>query len=552
MSASGPTLPPAATPKSSGPDLEPGTERLNTKAAGIIGVAVMCSRLLGLAREQICAALFGGGGAMDAFTVAFRIPNLLRDLFAEGALSTAFVTTFSKTIARGGDAAAWRLADKVATLAAIVLSVICLLGIVFSAQLVAALAPGFDPGKAALTTTLTRIMFPFILLVSLAALVMGMLNAKSVFGMPAMASSFFNIGSIVGGVLLGAWIDPQFGPRALIGLAIGTLIGGALQLGVQLPHLRRLGYHFHPDLAWRDAGVNAILRLMGPSVIAASTTQFNVLINSMFASTLGDGPIFWLSIAFRLMQLPLGLIGVALGTVTLPLLSRLAVAGDTSAFRGELARAMRLAFLLTVPCAVGLIMLAEPIISVLYQHGRFEAHQTAEAAGALRFYATGLCGYAALKVLVPAFYALDRRKTPMLVSILAVALNLLFNWMFTFHLGWGHRGLAFSTGCVATFNFLVLYALMRHRLRRLETRRMLLMLGKVAVASAALAAVCWASQHWLLAAWPTQAFASKLGSLLLTVVVGALVFLGCGAALRIDELHTLMLALRRRLQRTAA
>src|SRR5580658_3523784 len=191
MSASGPTLPPAATPKSSGPDLEPGTERLNTKAAGIIGVAVMCSRVLGLAREQICAALFGGGAAMDAFTAAFRIPNLLRDLFAEGALSTAFVTTFSKTIARGGDAAAWRLADKVATLAAIVLSVICLLGIVFSAQLVAALAPGFDPGKAALTTTLTRIMFPFILLVSLAALVMGMLNAKSVFGMPAMASSFF-------------------------------------------------------------------------------------------------------------------------------------------------------------------------------------------------------------------------------------------------------------------------------------------------------------------------------------------------------------------------
>ena len=552
MSASGPKLPAAATPSSPGAELEPGTERLNTKAAGIIGVAVMCSRLLGLAREQICAALFGGGGAMDAFTVAFRIPNLLRDLFAEGALSTAFVTTFSKTIARGGDAAAWRLADKVATLAAIVLSAICLLGIVFSAQLVAALAPGFDPGKAALTTTLTRIMFPFILLVSLAALVMGMLNAKSVFGMPAMASSFFNIGSIVGGVLLGAWIDPQFGSRALIGLAIGTLIGGGLQLGVQLPHLRRLGYHFHPDLAWRDAGVNAILRLMGPSVIAASTTQFNVLINSMFASTLGDGPIFWLSIAFRLMQLPLGLFGVALGTVTLPLLSRLAVAGDMGAFRGELSRAMRLAFLLTVPSAVGLVMLAEPIISVLYQHGRFDAHQTAEAAGALRFYAIGLCGYAALKVLVNAFYALDRRKTPMLVSFLAVALNLLFNWLFTFHLGWGHRGLAFSTGCVATFNFLVLYALMRHRLKRLETRRMLLMLGKVAVAAAALAAICWASQHWLLAAWPTQAFASKLGSLLLTVVVGALVFLGCGAALRIDELHTLMAALRRRLQRTAA
>jgi putative peptidoglycan lipid II flippase len=197
------------------------------------------------------------------------------------------------------------------------------------------------------------------------------------------------------------------------------------------------------------------------------------------------------------------------------------------------------------------MMLAEPIISVLYQHGRFGAYETAEAAGALRFYAIGLCGYAALKVLVNAFYALDRRKTPMLVSFMAVALNLLFNWLFTFHLGWGHRGLAFSTGCVATMNFLVLYALMRHRLRRLETRRMLVMLRKVAIASAALAAICWASRHWLLAEWATQVFIGKLGALLLTVVVGVLVFLGCGAALRIEELHALSDALRRRLRRTA-
>jgi putative peptidoglycan lipid II flippase len=369
--------------------------------------------------------------------------------------------------------------------------------------------------------------------------------------MPAMASSFFNIGSIAGGVLLGAWLDPHFGPRALIGLAFGTLIGGALQLGVQLPRLRRLGYHFHADFAWRDAGVNAILTLMGPSVIAAGTTQFNVMINSIFASTLGNGRIFWLSIAFRLMQLPLGLFGVALGTVTLPMLSRLAVADDMPAFRAELSRAMRLAFLLTVPSAVGLMMLAEPIISVLYQHGRFNAYQTAEAAGALRFYAIGLCGYAALKILVNAFYALDRRKTPMLVSFMAVALNLLFNWIFTFGLGWGHRGLAFSTGCVASLNFLVLYGLMRRRLKRLETRRMLATLAKVAVASAALAAVCWVSQHWLLAEWATQGFISKLASLLVTVAVGVMVFVGCGVALHIDELHALRDALRRRLGRSA-
>jgi putative peptidoglycan lipid II flippase len=525
------------------------TEKLNTKAAGIIGLAVMCSRLLGLARDQIFAALFGGGAAMDAFTAAFRIPNLLRDLFAEGALSTAFVTTFSKTIARGGDEAAWRLANKTATLTAVVLGFLCVAGVVFSPQLVAAMAPGFDPEKAALTVQLTRIMFPFILLVSLAALIMGMLNSKSVFGMPAMASSFFNIGSIVGGVILGYWIDPHFGPRALVGLAVATVFGGALQLAVQLPSLARLGYRFRPDFRWRDAGVKAILLLMGPSVIAASTTQFNVLVNSMFASTLGDGPIYWLSIAFRLMQLPLGLFGVALGTVTLPLLSRLVAAGQMTAVRTELARAMRLALLLTIPSTVGLIMLAEPIISVLYQHGKFNAIQSAQAAGALRFYAIGLAGYAALKVLVNAFYALDRRKTPMLVSFLAVGLNLLLNWLFTFHLGWGFRGLAFSTGCIATFNFLLLYALMRRHLNGLESRRMLVMLGKVAVAAAAMAAVCAASSHWLMADWATQSFLIKLGSLFGTIIVAALVFAGGGAALHIEEIKELQAAVKRRLRR---
>jgi putative peptidoglycan lipid II flippase len=541
---------PSALPAAAIPPDEP-TEKLNTKAAGIIGLAVMCSRLLGLARDLIFAALFGGGAAMDAFTAAFRIPNLLRDLFAEGALSTAFVTTFSKTIARGGDDAAWRLANKVATLTAVVLGVLCIAGMVFSAQLVGILAPGFDPEKAALTALLTQIMFPFILLVSLAALVMGMLNSKSVFGMPAMASSFFNIGSIVGGVALGLWIDPHFGPRALIGLGVATVFGGALQLAVQLPSLARLGYRFHPDFQWRDAGVKSILLLMGPSVIAASTTQFNVLINSMFASTLGDGPIFWLSIAFRLMQLPLGLFGVALGTVTLPLLSRLVVAGQMTAFRDELAHAMRLALLLTIPSTVGLIMLAEPIISVLFQHGKFNAYEAAQAAGALRYYAIGLAGYATLKVLVNAFYALDRRKTPMFVSFLAVALNLLFNWIFTFRLGWGFRGLAFSTGCIATVNFLLLYALMRRHLGGLESRRLFVMLAKAAVAAAALVGVCAASSHWLLADWETQTLPIKLSALFGTIIVGALVFAGCGAALHVEELKELQSAIKRRLRRAA-
>ena len=524
-------------------------EKLNTRAAGIIGLAVMCSRVLGLIREQIFAYLFGAGRLMDAFNAAFRIPNLLRDLFAEGALSTAFVTTFSKTALNEGEQGAWQLANKVVTLAAIALSVLTLLGIWFAPGIVAVLAPGFDADKAQLTISLTRIMFPFILLVSLAALVMGMLNARNVFGMPAMASSFFNLGSIVGGVVLGYWMDPEFGPRALTGLAIGTLIGGALQLGVQIPSLWKLGYRFKANFHWRDSGVKTVLLLMGPSVIAASTTQINVMVNTFFASYLVDGSISWLNIAFRLMQLPLGLFGVAIGTVSLPLLARLAAGNNTDGFRTELARSLRLGLLLTIPATIGLMILAEPIISVLYQHGKFGAMETAQAAGALRFYAVGLCGYAALKVLVNAFYAVDKRRTPMLISFVAVILNLLLNWLFTFRLGWGHRGLAFSTGCIATINFLILYWLMRRHLHGLDSRTMFALLGKLLLSGAVLCAICWAGQHWLLMQWATMPFLPKLAALLATISVAGAAFFACAYALRIPEMESLVAAVKRRLSR---
>jgi len=544
-----PAQPPASQPQAGTPP-ETRAEKLNTKAAGIVGLAVLCSRVLGVARELIFAALFGSR-LMDAFTVAFRIPNLLRDLFAEGALSTAFVTTFTKTTALSGDQAAWRLANKVATLTIIVLSAITIAGILSADWLVSVLAPGFDPQKAALTASLTRVMYPFILLVSLAALVMGMLNAKNVFGMPAMASSFFNLGSILVGVLLGWILDPDFGPKAMLGLAIGTLIGGGLQFAVQLPALRRLGYVYHPDFQWRDAGVKTILRLMGPSVIAAATTQVNVLVNSVFASDLGDGPTFWLAAAFRLMQLPLGLFGVALGTVALPLLARMAAAGNMTAFRNELSHGMRLALLLTIPSTIGLIMLADPIMSLLYQHGKYTAHDAAAAAAALRFYALGLSGYAALKVLVNAFYAIEQRKTPMVVSLIAVGLNYGLNWLFTVRLGWDHRGLALSTACIATSNFLILYLLMRRHLGTLESGAMLRMLVKLVVASGVLAAICWGGLHLFFTHWSTQGVLPKLGGLAVVISVGAAAFFLTATALGISELREITHAVKRRLLRRA-
>src|SRR5437660_1112600 len=446
-------------------------QRVSTRATGVVGIAVMCSRVLGLIREQIFAGLFGAGKNLDAFLMAFRVPNLLRDLFAEGALSTAFITTFSRKIATEGDESAWRLGNKVATLTAIFMSAVTLLGIIFAPQLIH-LMPwwSWSPEKTETTILLTRIMWPFILLVSLAALVMGMLYVKLVFGAPAMASSFFNLVSIIGCVAFGWWLDPHFGTRSLIGLSIGTLIGGIWQLSSQFPSLRRVGYKYHADFHWRDQGVRTVLMLMGPAVIAASAVQVNVLINSGFAARLGDGPVSWLNIAFRLMQLPLGIFGVAIATVALPLVSRSAALGNKTEFRGALAHAMRLVMLLTIPSAIGLMILAEPIIGLIYQHVRFTSASTIQTAGALRFYAIGLVGYSAVKVLAPAFYALDKRHLPMLVSLLSIAVNFGLNWFFAFQLKIGHRGLALSTSIVAIINFLLLYIMMRRYTHRLETR----------------------------------------------------------------------------------
>src|SRR5438445_3268079 len=525
-------------------------KRVSTRATGVVGIAVLSSRILGLIREQIFAGLFGAGKYLDAFLMAFRLPNLLRDLFAEGALSTAFITTFSGKIATEGDASAWRLANKVATLTAVFMSAVTLLGIIFAPQLVDLLTWGsWSPDKTALRILLTRVMWPFMLLVSLAALVMGILNAKHVFGPPAMASSYFNLGSIIGGVGIGWWLDPHFGARSLTGLAVGALIGGMWQLTAQFPSLRGVGYKYRADFQWRDEGVRAVLTLMAPAIIAASAVQVNVLINSGFAASLGNGPVSWLNIAFRLMQLPLGIFGVAIGTVTLPLVSKSAAVGNIDEFRSILASGMRLAFFLTIPSAIGLAMLASPIISVIYQHGRFTAEMTRQTAGALQFYAIGLVAYSALKVLTPAFYAVGKRNTPMLVSFLAIAANLFLNWLFTFRLGWGHRGLAFSTSLVATMNFLLLYALMRRHTRRLETRQMLTALGKISVAGALLALICWAANYWWLDAWSDMRFFQKLTILLVTIACAGGAFFGTAFLLRVSEVQDIVDVFRRKVRR---
>jgi putative peptidoglycan lipid II flippase len=424
------------------------------------------------------------------------------------------------------------------TLTAIFMSIISLLGVVFAKQLIDVLAPGFAPQDAKLTIQLTQIMYPFILLVSLAALVMGMLNAKNVFGVPAMASSFFNIGSIAGGALFGWLFDPGFGEKALTGLAIGTLVGGFLQFAVQLPSLRRVAYTFRPDFRWRDPAIRKILLLMVPSVIAASAVQINVMVNSSFASFVGKEAVSWLNFAFRLMQLPIGVFGVAVATITLPVVSRIAAHSDRSEFGPTLGKAMRLAVFLTLPSAVGLFFLAQPIIGIIYERGEFKNYDTLQTGLALQFYSIGLVSYSCIKVLSPAFYAIDKKWTPMFVSFAAIGLNFCLNYFFIFQLGLGHRGLALATSLSATTNFLALYLLMLRNTQTLETSRFLGAVVRCGLASAALGLVCWLGASYGASWLGSPSLWRKVAALLAVIACAGSAYLIVCFALRVEEVTT--------------
>ena len=517
----------------------------STRSTWTVSAAVMASRLLGLAREMMFAAIFGHGVLMDCYNLAFRIPNLLRDLFAEGALSQAFVTTFSKKSEESGPESAWPLAAKTLTLAATLTGAISLLGILFSPQFVhlltvldshgGAKSRTFSPADIELTITMTRIMWPFILLVSLAALVMGMLNSRHVFGVPALSSCFFNLGSMIAGAAIGHWLDPHWGPRSMIGFSIGVLVGGLGQLLFQIPALRRLGFRWRADWAWRDPGIRTIGRLMLPAVISASVVQINVVVNSIYATSISKGAVSALNWAFRLMQLPIGIFGVAVATVTLPALSRAAVGSVSPEFRPILARGLRLTAFLVIPCAVGLALLAEPIISVVYERGAFNATGRAETALALRCYAFGLLAYSWLKVLQPAFYALGKRWVPMIVSFVSIALNAGANHYFIVVQHRGVESLAITTSLVAGVNFLLLYLAMRRFTGGMETGSMVRSLAGTLAAGAALAAVCLATTHSLLRDPGQLGQVVRTIFLIASIAVGGAAYLGTAHLLRVPE-----------------
>lgn len=553
----------------------PSKQQSVARSAGIVSIAVMFSRVLGLVREQVFAHYFGAGFLNDAFQLAFRIPNVLRDLFAEGALSAAFVKVFTDYQINKSEKEAWKLASLVLNALAVVLSLITIIGIIFSRQFVDLIADGFSPEKASLATTLTQIMFPFILLVALAAVAMGVLNTKGIFGVPASASTVFNIASILFGLGFAYWlsgghwersIDRNLVPSgpaqwAIIGMAIGTLIGGAAQFVMQIPSLYKVGFRFAPVLSFVDPGVKRVMRLMGPAILGTSAVQINVLVNTFFVSGI-EGGISWLGYAFRLMQFPIGLFGVAVGTASIPVLSRLASQGKTSEFRDTLSSSMNLVFLMTLPSACGLIVLGEPIIRLLYLHtgGAFQEADVPMTAWALSGYAIGLTGYAAIKVLSPAFYAMDDARTPMLVGVASIVVNALASYLF---MGWlstvwvsdtrptglGHVGVALATSVVAIVNFVALAMIMRRRIKRLNGRNILSSFVKIATASAVMSAACYFSFQFLDARFPVRTFSVKLIDAFVPIAIGGVVFVAVAKLLGVREIETIYRNLARRLGR---
>lgn len=562
-------------------DADAPPHRSVARSAGIVSIAVLFSRILGLVRETIFAKYFGAGFLYDTFLVGFRIPNLLRDLFAEGALSAAFVKVFTDYQIKKNEAEAWRLASMVFNGLAVVLSAITILGILLAPLFVKALTYNYlgDPNhfypaeKAALATTLMQIMFPFILLVALAALAMGVLNTKGKFGIPASASTAFNIASIVFGLLFAYWlsgggwersVDKNLVPSdaaqwAIIGMSIGTLIGGAAQFLIQVPSLHKVGFRFRWGLSFRDEGVRRVMRLMAPAIIGTSAVQIKVLVDTIVVSGI-EGGLSWLSYSFRLMQFPIGVFGVAIGTAAIPALSRLASQEKTGEFRNTLSDALKLVFLMTIPSACGLVVLSDPIIGLLYQRGEFSSFDTDMTGWALAAYSIGLAGYAAIKVLSPSFYALDDAKTPMYVSLGSIAVHIPFSFgmMMLFSKigvsperpnGYGHIGAALATSAVALLTFIVLTFLMRNRIGRINGRDLTLSLLKISAASAAMSIVCYFAYHYLAAYFLEKGFMVRMAEAFVPIGLGGVTFLIAAKLLRIGEVEKLTATLRQKLGR---
>jgi putative peptidoglycan lipid II flippase len=518
------------------------------RSAGLIGTTTLASRVLGLVREQVMAYLFGAGNAVDAFNVAFRIPNLVRDLLAEGAMSAAFVPAFTKRLQQDGREAAFTLGSHIITALLVITVTITAAASLFATPLVTILAGDYAavPGKLELAVVLTRVMLPFLIFVALAAAAMGMLNSLDRYFVPALAPAVFNVCSISATVAL-VPLMAHLGWPTILAMAFGVLAGGIGQVGVQWPALRHEGFRYRPMLHPSAPGLREVLVLLGPGTLGLAATQINVFVNTWLATGAGTGAVSWLNYAFRLMYLPLGLFGVSIATASIPAIARGAADRDLNGIRHTLATGVRMMLALNIPATLGLIALAHPIVTLLFERGRFTPADSVATANALICYAVGLTGYSVIKVATPTFYALGDSRTPVIVSTTTVLSNAALNLLLVRQLG--YRGLAIGTSVAALANAGLLLWLLRRRLEGIEGSRLLSVATRQLLAGVVMAIVAWIVQRELVYVWPGTGLAAQLARVGLSIASGLVTVIFVSRLLGVRELTETIGAVARRVRR---
>jgi putative peptidoglycan lipid II flippase len=509
-------------------------KRQIARAAGLVMVLFVLSRLTGLAREMIIGARFGTSADLDAYLAAFRLPDLLFQLAAGGALGSAFIPTFTSYLARKDRDGAWRLASGVANLAVVIMASLAVLAAALAPWLVReVIAPGFDLAQQALTTRLMRLMLVTPVVFGVSGLVMGALNAHQHFLLPAAAPIVYNL-TIIGGAL---GLAPRLG---VLGLSVGVVAGSALHLLVQVPGLIHFKAYYRPVLTLRDPGVREVGRLMGPRVLGLAAVQVNFVVNTLLASNLAAGSLSALNFAWLMMLLPQGVFAQAVATAAFPTFSALAARGQTDEMRGSLSATLRAIFFLSVPAAVGLLVLRMPLIQALFQRGAFEARSTASVAWALQFYALGLPAHAGVEVVARAFYALHDTRTPVAISVAAMGLNVILSLALIGPLS--HGGLALANTMATTLELLGMMILIRQRLGGIEGRRLIRASARVALAAALMGGTLWVSLGLIGKVVDQMDALIQAGG---GILVGLTVYLGVSLAVGAGEIRAVGRLLRR-------
>jgi len=453
-------------------------KRSVTKAAGQISIATTGSRVLGFIRDILLAKLFGASGMTDAFFIAFRIPNLFRELFAEGSMSAAFIPVFTETLTKEGRQEAKKLAAVVLSFLLSVLSLICIAGILFAPFIVSVIAPGFikSPEKFELTVTLTRIMFPFLFFISLAAFAKGVLNSLKSFFIPACAPMFLNISIIISAL----FAAPRFStPLFAIGIAVS--VGGAFQVLMQFPELIRNKFIVWPVFSFAHSGLKKIIRLLLPAIVGMGVAQINIFVSTIFVSFLAGGAATYLYYAMRFVHLPIGIFGIAMATAVLPSLSAHVAKGDTEGLRDTFSFSLRLLFFITLPAMAGLIALAGPIVEVLLQRGEFAAAAASETAYALICYSTGLWSFVGARIVASMFYSMQDTKTPVKIAAISVTVNVICSFILMGPMK--HGGLALANAIASAVNFIILFLMLRKKIERVDGSKIFHSFIKTASAS---------------------------------------------------------------------